>query len=240
MTQDSGLESLRFVRIPAGEFMMGSPRNERGRDNDERQHRVRITSPFCMSATEVTQEQYEALIGTNPSHFKGAQNPVDEASWHDATEFCRRLSEKTGKTVRLPTEAEWEYACRAGTTTPFHTGNTISTDQANYDGNYAYAGGHKGTHSKRTMPVRSFAPNAWGLFDMHGNVWEWCQDWYGAGYYGKSPAVDPQGPANGMSRVVRGGSWHNPPIFARSAARFYYVPSFAFAVNGLRVVVTAE
>ena len=189
MTQDSGLESLRFVRIPAGEFMMGSPRNERGRDNDERQHRVRITSPFCMSATEVTQEQYEALIGTNPSHFKGAQNPVDEASWHDATEFCRRLSEKTGKTVRLPTEAEWEYACRAGTTTPFHTGNTISTDQANYDGNYAYAGGHKGTHSKRTMPVRSFAPNAWGLFDMHGNVWEWCRTGMVLGTMGKAPRL---------------------------------------------------
>jgi formylglycine-generating enzyme required for sulfatase activity len=178
---------------------------------------VRISKPFFMNVYEVTQEQYEAVMGGNPSNFKGARNPVEWVSWEDATEFCRRLSQKTGRTVRLPTEAEWEYACRAGTTTAFHCGQTISTRQANCRGDYTRGKGHKGLYRGKTLPVGAFPSNAWGLYDMCGNVQEWCQDLYGD--YPSGTAVDPTGPASGCYPVTRGGSWFANPWYCRSASR---------------------
>ena len=230
--------TMKLALIPAGEFMMGSPPGEEDRDDDQGpQHHVRITKPFYMGMHEVTQEQYEAVMGADPSHFKGKDRPVETVSWNDAAEFCRKLSEKTGKTVGLPTEAEWEYACRAGTTTPFHTGETISTDQANYDGNSTYGSGGKGVYRQKTTAVGSFTPNAWGLYDMHGNVGEWCADWYDEDYYESSPADDPRGPENGHSRVLRGGAWLSMPLYCRSAIRPWFFPVEREAYWGFRVVL---
>jgi formylglycine-generating enzyme required for sulfatase activity len=226
--------TMKLVLIPAGEFMMGSPANEAERGGDEGpQHRVKITRPFYMGVYLVTQAKYKAVMGVNPSQFKGEINPVEEVTWNDAVEFCRKLSEKTGQTVRLPTEAEWEYACRAGTTTPFNTGETISTDQANYWGNYTYGSGSKGVWRRKTVPVGSFAPNAWGLYDMHGNVEEWCQDWYGP--YQAGEAVDPLGAATGEYRVTRGGCWDYNPGACRSASRFWGPPGYQGYDIGFRV-----
>jgi formylglycine-generating enzyme required for sulfatase activity len=227
--------NLELVLIPAGKFMMGSPKGEEERGSNETQHEVTISRPFHMGKYEVTQEQYEQIIGKNPSHFRGAKNPVECVSWDDAQEFCKKLSQKTGKAVSLPTEAQWEYACRAGTTTRFHTGETISTDQANYDGDEAYGNGQKGEYRKKTVAVGSFKPNAWGLYDMHGNVWEWCQDWYGE--YPKGAVRDPDGPCNGTWRVLRGGAWYDYSRFCRSAYRSWYDSENRTDYLGFRVVV---
>ena len=198
---------MKLIWIPPGKFIMGSPNNEKQRENSEgSRHRVQITNGFYMGVTPVTQIQYKRVVGTNPSFQKGDDLPVEMINWNDAVEFCRKLSEKEGKTYTLPTEAQWEYACRAGTTTPFYTGETISTDQANYDGNYTYGKGCKGKYREKITPVASFAPNAFGLSDMHGNVWEWCSDWYDRDYFSKGQGIDPQGPSSGTSRVLRGGS----------------------------------
>jgi formylglycine-generating enzyme required for sulfatase activity len=232
---------MEFVLIPADEFVMGSPKDEEGRlDNEGPQHRVKINRPFYMGATEVTQEQYERIVGNNPAQFKGARNPVETVSWEDAVEFCRKLSQEEGMNYRLPTEAEWEYACRAGTTTPFYTGWTISTDQANYDGTHSYGTGVEGVYRDETTPVASFSPNPWGLYDMHGNVWEWCGDWCGEHYYRKSPAADPTGPAIGSLRVLRGGSWSGHPAGCRSAFRFRRGPAAAHYYGGFRVRLIAQ
>ena len=230
-----------LVLIPAGEFTMGSRANEADRNSHEGpQHRVRITKPSYMGKHEVTQAQYERIVGKNPSHFGGASNPVESVSWTDATEFCRKLSQRTGTTVRLPTEAEWEYACRAGTTTAFHYGNSLGTDQANFDGNYPYGGAAKGKYWQKTTPVGSFRPNAWGLYDMHGNVCEWCSDWFDEGYYAKSPGTDPQGPGTGKYRVLRGGSWIDDGHYCRSAFRSGYPATDRIRYYGFRVVVSAR
>lgn len=227
---------LELVLIPAGEFLMGSPDLEADRLSQEGpQHRVKISKPFYMGKYEVTQAQWQAVMGSNPSSFKGDSNlPVESVSWEDCQEFCRKLSQKTGQPIRLPTEAEWEYACRAGTTTPFSFGNTIATSQANYDGRASYGSGSKGEYRERTTRVGSFAPNAWGLFDMHGNVWEWCQDCYGS--YPLGTVTDPSGDsARSPFRVLRGGSWLNHPRHCRSAYCHCYSSSGRGNNFGIRV-----
>jgi formylglycine-generating enzyme required for sulfatase activity len=242
---------MKLARIPAGEFMMGgdeSPEEVARKcdgkaewfQSEQPQHKVRITRPFYMGACEVTQAQYEAIMGQNPAYLKGQDNPVEMVSWTNATEFCKRLSQKEGMEYRLPTEAEWEYACRAGSTTPFYTGGTISTEQANYDANYTYGNGSKGEYRGKTIAVGGFPPNGFGLYDMHGNVWEWCQDGYDAGYYEKSAAEDPKGPASADSRVLRGGSWLDNPGYARSAYRNWNPPSCWYFPYGCRVVMSAQ
>jgi len=198
---------MSFVWIPSGKFMMGSPKDEKGRRDDETQHRVTLTKGFYLGVYEVTQEQWQAVMGNNPSKITGERNlPVDSVSWDDCQEFLEKLSEKEGQAYRLPTEAEWEYACRAGTTTPYSYGETISTDQANYN-----------DFRQRTAPVGSFPANDWGLCDMHGNVREWCADRYGD--YLQHDLVDPTGPEDGERHVLRGGSFWLQAPFIRSAVR---------------------
>jgi formylglycine-generating enzyme required for sulfatase activity/tRNA A-37 threonylcarbamoyl transferase component Bud32 len=232
---------MKLILIPEGEFMMGSPGTEAGRRSDEGpQHKVRITKPFYLGAFEVTQQQYQAIMGKNPAKFEGETNPVESVSWNMAVPFCKRLSQKEGVEYRLPTEAEWEYACRAGSTTPFYTGATISTEQANYDGNYTYGSGQKGEHRQKTIRVGSFPPNSLGLYDMHGNVWEWCQDWYDGSYYANSPSQDPKGPDSGTARVLRGGSWYYEPNNLRSAFRFRLPPAMKADNTGFRVAVVVQ
>jgi formylglycine-generating enzyme required for sulfatase activity len=183
-------------------------------------------------------------MGNNPSYnkplfFKGDDLlPVERVSWDDAAAFCKRLSQQEGKLYRLPTEAEWEYACRAGTTTPFNTGESITTSQANYDGNYPYNGGAKGEHRGRTTRVGSFAPNAWGMHDMHGNVWEWCVDWYGA--IDKAAVTDPSGPESGTERLLRGGSFYTSASAMRSTRRKYHTPDFRDFPNGFRIALDSD
>ena len=198
--------------------MMGSPSEEPDRDSDETQHKVTISRPFLMQATEVTQGQWKAVMGDNPSNFKdcGDDCPVENVSWDDIQEFIKKLNKMTDREYRLPTEAEWEYACRAGTASPFNTGKCLSSDQANYDGNYPLTGCPKGKYREKTMAVGSFQPNAWGLYDMHGNVWEWCQDGYGE--YSSGHVTDSLGPSGSAYRVLRGGSWDVDARYCRSAA----------------------
>jgi sulfatase modifying factor 1 len=229
---------MKLVLIPPGSFKIGSPPGEEGRSDAEVQHTVKLTKACYMGAAEVTQGQWKALMGKNPSFFTDDTLPVDTVAWKEAVEFCRKLSDKdAGARYRLPTEAEWEYACRAGTTTPFHTGATISTVQANYHGGYTYGKGRKGEYRETSTAAGTFAPNAWGLHDMHGNVWEWCADWYGD-YPGRD-VTDPMGPSEGEKRVVRGGCWINFPAVCRSANRGSTVPlswNFNFGFRVLRVL----
>jgi formylglycine-generating enzyme required for sulfatase activity len=235
--------TMKLELIPAGEFIMGSTMSAAqlaknyGMEakyfaNEVPQHRVRITEPFWIGLYDVTQQQYEAVVRTNPSHFKGPNNPVEKVSWKDAEEFCRRLSETAGQDVRLPTEAEWEYACRAGTATAFYFGDDVGRlgDYGWYDRNSGY----------QTHPVGQKQPNAWGLYDMLGNVCEWCMDWYGEDYYAKSPEDDPQGPSAGQFRVQRGAAWLVWPDFCRSAMRSKDDPKLATDLGGFRVVVRVQ
>ncbi|MCX5656031.1 MAG: formylglycine-generating enzyme family protein [Planctomycetota bacterium] len=213
-----GGATMKLVLIPAGKFMMGEEKDR---------HEVTLSKPFYVGVTEVTQAQYQAVMGTNPSNFKGATNPVETVSWNDATEFCKKLSEKTRQAVRLPTEAEWEYACRAGTATAFSFGDADSAL-----GDYAWYSANSGS----THPVGQKKPNAWGLYDMHGNVWEWCADWYAD--YPKGAATDPQGAASGSQRVLRGGSWGSSADSCRAAGRNGHDPDGRFNRGGFRVVVS--
>ena len=213
---------------------MGSPKEERQRRDDETPHKVTLTRGFYMGMYTVTQEQWRAVMGNNPSHFKGQKNlPVEMVSWEDCQEFCRKLQEKDKNPYRLPTEAEWEYACRVATTTPFYFGETVSTDQANYNGEMPYGNGKRGVNRKKTTPVGSFPANAFGLHDMHGNLWQWCQDWYGD--YPPKEVVDPQGPNTGKDRVLRGGSWYYDSASCRSAYRHWYGPGGPFNNIGFRL-----
>ncbi|MBS3764809.1 MAG: SUMF1/EgtB/PvdO family nonheme iron enzyme, partial [Planctomycetes bacterium] len=193
---DDGV-TMKLVLIPAGEFEMGS---NSGDDDEKAVHTVRITKPFYMGVTEVTQEQWQAVMGENrenPSffYFDGKQNPVETVSWNDLTEFCKKLSQRTGRRVRLPTEAEWEYACRAGNTTAYCFG-----DSKRQLGDYAW---YDDNSNSKTHPVGQKKANDWGLYDMHGNVCEWCRDYYDDDYYENSPESDPTGPNTGSFRVLR-------------------------------------
>jgi formylglycine-generating enzyme required for sulfatase activity len=209
--------------LAPGSFLMGSPADEPERYDDEAQHEVVLTRGFWLADTACTQALWQAVMGENPSRFKGADRPVETVSWEDCQRFLERINrEVPGLDLRLPAEAEWEYACRAGTKTPFWFGETASTDQVNFDGNYPYAGGAKGHYRQETVPVKSLPANSWGLYEMHGNVWEWCADWFGP--YTEGRVVDPQGPETGGDRVLRGGSWRYFARFCRSAYRFWFEP----------------
>jgi formylglycine-generating enzyme required for sulfatase activity len=211
---------LEMVYIPGGSFLMGSPENEAERDSDEGpQHKVNL-QPFLMSRYPITQDQYQAIMGDNPSRFKGGNRPVERVTWHDATKFCQKLSSKTGKIYRLPSESQWEYACRAGTTTPFYFGETITPELVNYNGNYPYANAPKGKYREETTDVGSFPPNAFGLYDMHGNVWEWCLDTWHDNYNG-APTDGSSWESGGENnkRVLRGGCWNYFSRYCRSAWR---------------------
>ena len=200
---------ITFAWCPPGSFLMGSPESEAERE-DEHQHPVTLTRGFYAGVYPVTQAQWRTVMGTDPSHFKGDTLPVECVSWEDAQEFCAQASAGTGRMVRLPTEAEWEYACRAGTTTPFYWGSELNGTQANCGGNYPYGTEATGPYRETTSPVGSYAgeyPHPWGLADVHGNVLECCADWYDMGYYAQSPANDPESQdGERQHRVLRGGS----------------------------------
>ena len=212
--------TLEMVSIPGGKFMMGSPNEEKGRNNDESPQRQVTIQPFFLGKFQITQAQWQAVMNYNPSYFKGDKRPVERVSWNNAVEFCERLSNKTGRKYRLPSEAEWEYACRAKTTTSFHFGETITTDLANYNGNYIYGSGPQGVYREETTSVGSFSPNAFGLYDMHGNVWEWCLD-YWHDNYNEAPDDNSAWLTGGddSDRVVRGGAFNMVPWYCRSADR---------------------
>ena len=259
---------LTMVEISAGSFLMGSPLSEKGRNDyswlsDDRKRDLgvissdveakrRVSVPaFRMGRFPITQSQWKVVAGlekverelnSDPSNFKGPDRPVESVSWHDAIEFCRRLSKHTRRNYTLPSEAQWEYACRAGSTTPFHFGETLTTELANYDGNYTYGQGSKGIYREQTTDVGSFPANAWGLQDMHGNVWEWCLDrWHPSLAKGPTNGSAWQEPAPELAkedqdrRLLRGGSWRTPPAFCRSAFRNYLLPDFRHGSIGFRV-----
>jgi formylglycine-generating enzyme required for sulfatase activity len=243
----TGVPPLELVAIPGGDFLMGSPQQEKQRSDAEGpQHRVEVP-PFFMGKYPITQVQWRFVaeqfpqvqqeLNPDPSRFKGSDRPVERVSWLDAQEFCARVSIFAGRTCRLPREAEWEYACRAGTTTPFHFGATISTKLANYNGSYTYDQGKKGQYRKETIPVGDFeVANAFGLYDMHGNVWEWCEDHWHDNYEGapndSSAWIDLKAKKN-SSRVLRGGSWIDDPWGCRSAGRDKDTANYRFNDNGL-------
>jgi formylglycine-generating enzyme required for sulfatase activity len=250
---------MKFVRIRPGKFMMGSPADEKERrDTEGPRHEVQISRPFYLGVYEVTQEQYQKVMGSNPSAFSptgtsrasvGGMDtklfPVEQVSWEDTQKFCTTLTalpaERTaGRKYRLPTEAEWEYACRAGAKehVPFTFGKTLSSKQANYDGNRPWADSPRGPNLRRPTTVGSYKPNAWGLYDMHGNVWEYTADWYDAGYYKVSPKKDPTGPARGVDHPIRGGSWYNDGGWVRTATRgWHHIKNYGI---GFRVVCEAR
>jgi formylglycine-generating enzyme required for sulfatase activity len=248
------IKPMKMVLIVGGTFDMGSPETEIDRfERESPQHEVTVSS-FFMSEFLIAQAHWIAVaqmpqidikLEDAPAYFKGTDLPVENISWFEAVEFCERLSKHSGRTYRLPTEAEWEYACRAGSKTPFHFGETITTDLANYDGtddpdgkwSGSYGRGSKGIYRQKTTPVDTFSPNAFGLYDMHGNVWEWCLDHWHDNYQGA--------PTDGRAwlsddrnarRVLRGGSWSDFPRNCRSATRFNDSPDNRFNGIGFRVV----
>jgi formylglycine-generating enzyme required for sulfatase activity len=253
----AALEDL--LPIKGGTFVMGSPAAEVRRQKEERQHRVTL-SDFYMGKHEVTQKEYREVMNTEPGNFRGDTLPVENVTWFEAIQYCNERSIKEGLTpayrvsgsggtmavswdrsangYRLPTEAEWEYAARAGTQTPFSTGANINPDQANYYGTYPYDNGRPGQYRERTLPVGSFPPNAWGLHDMHGNVWEWCWDWYGD--YPAGEQKDPAGASEGNYRVNRGGGWNDFGRHLRSAYRAAHPPVNKTFNLGFRVARNAR
>jgi formylglycine-generating enzyme required for sulfatase activity len=242
---------MKLALVPAGVFTMGSPATEPGRRDDETQHEVEITRPYYIGIHEVTQRQYHDVIGENPLYAdkkldpKTADFPAVCVSWDDAMAFCKKLSERpaeraAGRTYRLPTEAEWEYACRGGPGAkpqPYHFGETISARQANFNGKFAP--GDDGPNLGRTARVGSYPPNALGLYDMHGNVWEWCLDLYAEDYHRHSPRKDPQGSDRGALYVLRGGCCYSPGTATRSANR-HRTWSNTYGTAGFRVVFVAR
>ena len=254
-SQDLGFGvKLEMVYISGGTFYMGAPKTEENSKDYERPQHYVTVKPFYMGKYTITQEQWERVVFScspvardlhlHPSCFEGAKLPVEQVSWDDAVEFCARLSQKTGQKYRLPSEAEWEYACRAGSAKPFAFGDTITTDVVNYDGNYTYGNAPKGEYRERTTPVGTFQPNAFGLYDMHGNVWEWCADTWHDNYEG----APNDGSAwisetNQIFKVLRGGSWINLPHYCRCASRNYGskgVRDDLYYVIGFRIVCVVE
>jgi len=242
-TNSLGME---FVLIPAGTFMMGSPQSEKYRDKDEVLHEVNITKSFYMQTTEVTQGQWKAVMGNNPSSAGGCglNCPVERVSWPDCMKFIKKLNKKGKEKYRLPTEAEWEYACRAGTATAYNWGDSIDCSRAMFANN-TFKGPEncvKFVTSKKLStdspaPVKTYPPNGWGLYDMHGNVWEWCSDWYGN--YPGGPVSDPAGPSSGHMKVRRSGSFFKYGWYCRSANRNQGHPYSRFQTQGLRLVMIA-
>jgi formylglycine-generating enzyme required for sulfatase activity len=239
---------MKLALVPAGSFWMGSPATEAQRSSDEGPRtKVLLSRPFYLGVYPVTQREYAELMGSNPSHFTagrggGPDHPVENVSWKDAARFCRQLALLTEELVpgwgyRLPTEAEWEYACRAGTESAFAFGDSLSWEQANIDGRHPYGGARKGPSLGRTSRVGAYPANGWGLCDLHGNVWEWCADWYEAGYSGARLGTDPQGPPTGEARVLRGGAWNCGGRRCRSACRCPSGPDFRSFAIGFRVVL---
>jgi formylglycine-generating enzyme required for sulfatase activity len=256
---------MKLVLIQPGTFLMGSPDDEENRGDDEGpMHEVEITRPFYLGVAPVTQEQYERMMGTNPSYFSAKGNgkdevrgmdtrafPVEQVSWEDAVEFARRLAAlaeeaRSGYTYRLPTEAEWEYCCRGGASSyqVFHFGNSLSSTQANFNCNFPYGEAAEGPTLWRTCKVGSYPANGFGLYDMHGNVWEWCSDWHdeydendenNENYYAASPRQDPQGPKRASDRVLRGGCWHDEGWLCRSANRDRNEPGKRHWLDGFRL-----
>ena len=225
--------------IPPGQFLMGSPNEEEERRNDETLHEVILTRSFWLAETTCTQALWQQIMGDNPSHFKGEDLPVENVSWNDVNSFLSKLNErKPGLGLCLPTEAQWEYACRAGRQTPFWFGDNITTDQVNYHGNEPYNDGEKGIYRAKTLAVKAMVPNGWGLYLMHGNVWEWCADWYGD--YPSTQAVDPKGPETGRYRVLRGGSWVSNGRSVRSAYRYLFEPEYRRFSTGFRLALGQE
>jgi formylglycine-generating enzyme required for sulfatase activity len=245
-----------LVFIPPGTFTMGSPTTEASRFSSETQHLVTISRGFWMAKYLVTQGDYLAVVGSNPSHFTPSNGyaqdltrPVEQVHWNDATNYCALLTAQelaagripANYAYRLPTESEWEYACRAGTTTAFYLGSGLSSGQASFDGRHEYdasAGtinNPSGINLQTTTPVGSYPANGWGLYDMIGNVWEWCQDWYGA--YPAGPVTDPQGAVSGSARLVRGGDWGGWARFCRAAQRSGDIASPSSSRTGFRVVL---
>ncbi len=254
---------MKLAQIPAGTFLMGSPRNEAERDDKEVRHEVTLTKPFHLGAYEVTQPQYVEVMngvrdGNNRSTFQGNDLPIENVEWRMAQAFCERLSARpeeiaAKRKYRLPTEAEWEYACRAGTATAFHCGDSLSSDQANFNGNFPAGGGETGKYLRQTAPAGSYPPNAFGLYDMHGNVAEWCSDWYDPEYYLNSPEEDPLGPPFGVVStkftnngnqnffvVIRGGCWVDEGRACRSAYRYRAMPNTQYRLIGFRVACDVE
>ena len=220
--------------VPPGAFLMGGTEY----DSEKPVHRVTLTAGFFLGVHPVTQLQWKAVMGTEPSQFKGPNRPVEQVSWEDCQEFCTKLTEgQQGiATVRLPTEAEWEWACRAGTTTHFHFGDMLNTDLANYNGTYTWNGSPKGKNRKKTTDLGSFPANPWGIYDLHGNVWEWCSDVYAE--YTSDDRTDPNSEikqSDDNTRVLRGGSWDYYPLYCRAACRFGYAPANRNCSVGFRV-----
>ncbi|MCL1915468.1 MAG: formylglycine-generating enzyme family protein [Desulfovibrionaceae bacterium] len=231
-TNSIGME---FVLIPSGSFMMGrDPAFEEGNDSELPQHKVNISKPFYLGKYQVTQTQWEAVMGSNPSKFKGRNNPVEQVSWDDAQAFIKRLNAKEGHSrYRLPTEAEWEYAARAGTSSAY----TFGDDKHDLSG-YAWYDGNSGD---TTRPVGQEQSNGWGLYDVHGNIWEWVQDWHGKKYYANSPETDPKGPSSREYRVFLGGSWYDVAFeYCRSASRGYDSPDIRDFLIGFRLALSPE
>lgn len=227
---------MRFVLVPAGDFVMGSPVSETGHQTDEQLHKVRISKPFYLGAREVTQREWTIVMGSNPSHFRtfGVDLPVEEVNWFDVHEFIRRLNERGEGHFRLPTEAEWEYACRAGSADAYAFGAQLSANDANYDGRYPLPGQRAGEYRGRPVAAGSLRPNRWGLYDMHGNVWEWCEDSFCP--YTSTSAVDPLGACESNLKVIRGGSWYFNADSARCALRYTHRPQDRGFSLGFRVV----
>jgi formylglycine-generating enzyme required for sulfatase activity len=226
------VQRLRWIN--PGEFLMGSPEQEAERLDNEIQHEVILSQGFWLADTACTQALWEAVIGQNPSYFKGAERPVEQVSWEETMEFIKKLNDQiAGLNLRLPTEAEWEYACRAGTRTPFWFGDNITTEQVNYHGEHPYAGGEKGEYRGETVEVKALPCNGWGLYQIHGNVLEWCSDWYGE--YPEGPLTDPVGPKTGKRRVLRGGGWSDGGGGARSAQRNFNTPDYRNIFVGFRL-----